>query len=76
MVTGGFRSRAVMTRALADQATDLIGIGRPFIADPDFASKLLDGMFAAAPAPERDFPPAEDMPAGAGLNWFCHQLAL
>ncbi|WP_299395824.1 NADH:flavin oxidoreductase/NADH oxidase family protein [Pelagibius sp.] len=76
MVTGGFRSAAVMRQALAEDATDLIGMGRPFILDPAFPRKLLAGDIAVTPAPERDFPPAEALPRGAVLNWFCHQLAL
>ena len=75
MVTGGFRSVEVMNKALANGATDLIGIGRPFIIDPEFPSKLLTGSLHMAPAIEWDFPPAEELPAGAGLNWFCDQLA-
>jgi 2,4-dienoyl-CoA reductase-like NADH-dependent reductase (Old Yellow Enzyme family) len=76
MVTGGFRSASAMNRALADGATDLIGMGRPFVIDPAFPSKLLTGEIASAPAPERDFPPAEELPRGAVIDWFCHQLAL
>jgi len=76
MVTGGFRSVEVMNRALSEGAADLIGIGRPFIIDPELARKLLDGSIETAPAVERDFPPSEELPHGAGLNWFCHQLAL
>ena len=37
---------------------------------------MLNGLSAAAPAVERDFPAAEDIPKGAVLNWFCDQLAL
>ena len=76
MVTGGFRSGAVMKAAIAEKKTDLIGLGRPFIVDPGFPAKLLSGEIETAPAVERDFPPAEDLPRGAVLNWFCHQLAL
>lgn len=76
MVTGGFRSRDVMNSALKSNAADLIGIGRPFIVDPEFPSQLLAGARGAAPAVERDFPPASELPRGAVLNWFCHQLAL
>ena len=75
MVTGGFRSRDVMNRALASDGTDLIGMARPFVIDPAFPSKLLDGSIASAPAIERDFPPAEALPRGAVLNWFCDQLS-
>jgi 2,4-dienoyl-CoA reductase-like NADH-dependent reductase (Old Yellow Enzyme family) len=75
MVTGGFRSVEVMNSALADGATDIIGMGRPFIIDPEFPSKLLNGLIDMAPAIERDFPPAEKLPSGAALCWFCDQLA-
>lgn len=76
MVTGGFRSRDVMNDAITEGAADLIGIGRPFIVDPEFPAKLLNGSINMAPAIERDFPPANKLPRGAALNWFCHQLAL
>lgn len=76
MVTGGFRSASVMNEALQSGATDLIGMGRPFIIDPEFPRKLLNGEIDMAPAIERDFPPASELPRGAVLNWFCHQLAL
>jgi 2,4-dienoyl-CoA reductase-like NADH-dependent reductase (Old Yellow Enzyme family) len=75
MVTGGFRSVEVMNKALADGATDLIGMGRPFIIDPEFPLKLLNGSIDMAPAIEWKFPPAAELPTGAGLNWFCDQLA-
>ncbi|MEM9634262.1 MAG: NADH:flavin oxidoreductase/NADH oxidase family protein [Pseudomonadota bacterium] len=76
MVTGGFRSASVMNDAIANGKTDLIGMGRPFIADPKFAEKLLSGSISTAPAIERDFPPADTLPKGAVLNWFCTQLSL
>lgn len=76
MVTGGFRSVSVMNDALSGGATDLIGMGRPFIIDPEFPEKLLNGTIEMAPAIEREFPQAEELPRGAALNWFCHQLAL
>ncbi|UWS78480.1 NADH:flavin oxidoreductase/NADH oxidase family protein [Phaeobacter sp. G2] len=76
MVTGGFRSSNVMNDAIEGGKTDLIGMGRPFIADPAFARKLLEGEIAKAPAVEQNFPPAETLPRGAVLNWFCAQIAL
>lgn len=76
MVTGGFRSAKVMQDALEKGATDLIGIGRPFIIDPLFPKSLLSGEIDTVPAVERDFPNADQLPRGAVLNWFCHQLAL
>lgn len=76
MVTGGFRSSGVMNDAIAGGKTDLIGMGRPFIADPKFAASLLAGEIEKAPALEQDFPPADTLPRGAVLNWFCAQIAL
>lgn len=43
MVTGGFRSSAFMTQALASGATDLIGLARPLVTDPEFSNRLLSG---------------------------------
>ena len=74
--TGGFRSRRAMESALAGGGADIIGMARPFIAAPDFPAKLLAGEIESAPAMERDFPPADELPRLAVLNWFCHQLRL
>lgn len=76
MVTGGFRTVSLMESALADGSLDLIGMGRPFIADPDFPQKIFDESIKMAPALERNCPPANDLPRGAVLNWFCYQLSL
>jgi 2,4-dienoyl-CoA reductase-like NADH-dependent reductase (Old Yellow Enzyme family) len=43
MVTGGFRTRMAMEQALAIEAADLIGLGRPLCADPDGPKQLLNG---------------------------------
>ncbi len=43
MVTGGFRSRDVMMRALQDGHLDLIGIARPFCTEPDAIRGLITG---------------------------------
>ncbi|AFO93472.1 NADH:flavin oxidoreductase/NADH oxidase family protein (plasmid) [Phaeobacter inhibens] len=75
MVTGGFRSASVMNDAIESGKTDLIGIGRPFITDPSFAAKLLSGEIDRAPAIEESFPPADELPRGAVLSWFCTQIA-
>jgi 2,4-dienoyl-CoA reductase-like NADH-dependent reductase (Old Yellow Enzyme family) len=53
MVTGGFRSRAGMEAALASGALDVIGMARPFAADPRVAAKLLSGEIDEAPFPDR-----------------------
>jgi len=69
MVTGGFRSRAAMTEALAGGTLDIIGIGRPLCVEPDLPTRLLDGSADAGGAYE-----AEIKPAKAGLSWFCLQI--
>lgn len=75
MVTGGFRSASVMNDAIESGQTDLIGMGRPFITEPGFAAKLLSGEIDRAPAIEETFPPADELPRGAVLSWFCTQIA-
>lgn len=76
MTTGGFRSLSVMRDAIEKEQTDLIGMGRPFIIDPLFPKKLIEGSLKEAPSIERNFPDASTLPKGAALNWFCHQLTL
>ncbi len=43
MVTGGFRSREAMERAITEDRIDMIGLARPFCVQPDAARALLDG---------------------------------
>ncbi len=54
MVTGGFRSRAGMDAALAADACDMIGIGRPLCIDPQVPNKLLSSEMAEAPVLEKN----------------------
>lgn len=51
MVTGGFRSRAVMEESLASGALDLIGIGRPFAQNPELGRDLIEGRIERAEDP-------------------------
>jgi 2,4-dienoyl-CoA reductase-like NADH-dependent reductase (Old Yellow Enzyme family) len=43
MVTGGFRSRSAMERALTEDGIDMIGLARPTCVQPDAAASLLNG---------------------------------
>jgi 2,4-dienoyl-CoA reductase-like NADH-dependent reductase (Old Yellow Enzyme family) len=52
MVTGGFRTAAGMVAALDGGELDLVGIGRPMIADPLTPARLLSGEIERAPTPE------------------------
>lgn len=44
MVTGGFRSVPAIEATLASGVTDLIGLGRPLIEEPEFAHRILRGL--------------------------------
>nr|WP_278185432.1 hypothetical protein [Marinobacter salicampi] len=52
MVTGGFRTRAIMEDALASGTTDVIGLGRPLCTDPDTPRDLMEGRIEAAASHE------------------------
>jgi 2,4-dienoyl-CoA reductase-like NADH-dependent reductase (Old Yellow Enzyme family) len=52
MVTGGFRSVDGMRAAFERGDLDIVGLGRPLIADPQTPARLLAGSLNAAPAPE------------------------
>ena len=69
MVTGGFRTATAITEALAGGELDVVGIGRPLIADPLTPAKLVSGMIERAPAPEADIFILHLLP------WFNMQLA-
>ncbi len=87
MVTGGFRSVSGMNAALGAGACDIIGIGRPFCAQPDIANVLLSGEADQAPMREKEM---RIGPGWLGLNspfrvvaalngwgqqgWFCLQI--
>lgn len=68
MVTGGFRTLAGMEQALTNGELDLIGLGRPLIAEPNTPHGLLDGTLAKASAPE------SAMDVFAAIPWFSTQL--
>ncbi len=87
MVTGGFRTRGGMNAALAANACDVIGVGRPLCVDPKIIHKLLSGAVDVLPTPEKEM---EIGPGWLGLNsplrimaalngwgqqgWFCLKL--
>lgn len=52
MVTGGFRTVAGMVQALEDGELDVVGLGRPMIANPDAPAQILAGEIERLPTPE------------------------
>lgn len=86
MVTGGFRSRAVMEEALA-AGVSLVGVARPLCVDPGCAAALLEGARDSLPRPEDAlrlgpgvFGPASPFPVMRAINgfatlfWYYQQL--
>ena len=53
MVTGGFRTRAGMERALAGGACDVIGLARPLCLQPELPARLLAGAVDGVPSYEK-----------------------
>ncbi|MDI3260580.1 MAG: NADH:flavin oxidoreductase/NADH oxidase family protein [Sinobacteraceae bacterium] len=53
MLTGGFRTRAAMEQALAENAVDVIGLARPLCTEPEAPRRLLAGSDAPLPSFER-----------------------
>lgn len=49
MITGGFRTLDAMEGALAENATDVVGLARPFCASTDFPGQLLRGEVSEVP---------------------------
>ncbi len=87
MITGGFRSLTTMNDALAEGATDVIGIARPFCVMPDFPNKLISGDINEVPVDEHDlvlgqgkWSPGSPYKAIRAINnqgqagWYYHQM--
>jgi 2,4-dienoyl-CoA reductase-like NADH-dependent reductase (Old Yellow Enzyme family) len=69
MLTGGFRTRAVMDAALENGVCDVIGLGRPMCVKADLPNELLSGRLDALPAQELAI-----VPRKAVGPWYCLQL--
>jgi 2,4-dienoyl-CoA reductase-like NADH-dependent reductase (Old Yellow Enzyme family) len=54
MVTGGFRTRAVMLAALDSGEADCIGLARPLCVDTDLPTALMEGTLDAAQSYETE----------------------
>ncbi|MFB7717602.1 nitroreductase family deazaflavin-dependent oxidoreductase [Nocardia sp. NPDC056100] len=74
-VTGGFRSHAAMSEAIAEGNCDLVGLGRPAAVIPSAAADLLNGADRLhAPAISLKLPP--QLAANNGLKAFDGALDL
>lgn len=54
MITGGFRSKAVMEQALDNGDLQMIGIARPFCMAPEFPAQLMAGEIEQLPNNETE----------------------
>ena len=74
MVTGGFRTRQGMDRALQSGACDLVGVARPLIIDPDAPTKLLSGTDMPGTPTRRTGIAKLDRNALTELFWYNAQM--
>ncbi|TVR05691.1 MAG: NADH:flavin oxidoreductase/NADH oxidase family protein [Spirochaetaceae bacterium] len=69
MVTGGFKTHEHARAAVADGATDIVGLGRALVLDPRLASIWLAGRTG-----DPDFPGFESPPTGGITAWYTMRL--
>ncbi|GEP24595.1 NADH:flavin oxidoreductase/NADH oxidase family protein [Lentilactobacillus diolivorans] len=50
-LTGGFRTVATMEDALANEDTELIGLARPMVLQPDMPNQIIDGTYKTIKLP-------------------------
>ncbi len=76
MVTGGFRSSAGVQAALADGATDLVGLARPLAIDTALATRLInDPGYRIEMKNPTTGSKAVDHLTFLSITWYEHQLA-
>ncbi len=79
ILTGGFKTRAEVDRALASDVCDMIGAGRPLAVRPELAGRFVRGEVDTLdrPAPRLGGPAAikKMLGAAAGSGWHRMQMA-
>jgi 2,4-dienoyl-CoA reductase-like NADH-dependent reductase (Old Yellow Enzyme family) len=73
MLTGGFRTRAAMAAALESRAVDVIGMAKPFCADPALLQGLLSGGTERIDWPVRHLP-GQMLDSLATMGWARAQM--
>lgn len=75
MVTGGFRSAQAMKDALASGATDIVGLARPLVTEPDLPKRILAGENAkSVVAPILTGIKQVDEMAMMEVSWYARQI--
>lgn len=69
MVTGGFKTLAQAESAIADGATDIVGLARALVIDPELPSHWLTGERSEPP-----FPLFKSPPEGGVTAWYTMQI--
>jgi 2,4-dienoyl-CoA reductase-like NADH-dependent reductase (Old Yellow Enzyme family) len=75
-VTGGFRSRTAMEKALKSGSTAMIGVARPMAVEPDLPNKLLaDAEYASSLKRPTTGIALVDKFSMLDITWYEYQLA-
>ncbi len=73
MLTGGFRSPEGMVDAVASEAVDMVGLGRPMCVQPELPARLLDGTTEPLVLPPKRVG-VRELDAILEVFWYTHQL--
>ena len=77
LLTGGFRTAEAMADALSDNVTDVIGLARPLVVEPDLPARLLTGGAEPVRLPRLSTRvPALDKAMGSALALTWYELQM